>query len=168
MNDKRLNGGCANKLKHQYDSSCPLYFCKVSFWLPSDSKRLKDVPLLNSSLETLLYSTFPPLSYPSTSPEATNTDVLISILLHCLFAHGYFTSLILNGEGPRIQSCFPGFKAGSAQDGALRRGKEQQCGYPPFTPQPENIPQDFSHSFQGPNGSEKAACVGYSFTSNCE
>lgn len=84
----------------------------------------KGVPLLNSSLETALYSTFPPLSRAdlAASPEATNTDVLISILLRCLFAHGYFASLALNGEGPRFQSCFPGFKAGSVQDGALRGG----------------------------------------------
>lgn len=128
----------------------------------------KGVPLLNSSLETVLYSTFPLLSQAdlSTSPEATNTDVLISILLHCLFAHGHFASLTLNGEGPRIQSRFPGFKAGSVQDGALCGGKEQRCGYPPFTPQPEHIPQDFSHSFQRANGSETAVCAGYSLVSH--
>lgn len=153
---------------HQRDSSCPLYFCHVPLWLPEHSNRPKGVPLLNSSLETVLCSTFPLLSQAdlSTSPEATNTDVLISILLHCLFAHGHFASLTLNGEGPRIQSCFPGFKAGSVQDGALCGGKEQQCGYPPFTPQPEHIPQDFSHSFQRANGSETAVCAGYSLVSH--
>lgn len=112
--------------------------------------------------------TLPFQAFPMPTPATTNTDVLVSILLHCIFAHSYFAPRILNGQGPRIESCFPGFKAGSVQDGALRRGQErqQQCGGPPFPPWSENIPPDFSSSFQRPSSTEKAVCVGDSLTSD--
>lgn len=79
---------------------------------------------LNSSLEALLYSTFPALShaYPRTSPGTTNTDVLFSILLHWLSVHRYFTSLILNGKGTRTQSCFPGFQSRVSPGQGLEKG----------------------------------------------
>lgn len=124
---------------HHYYSSCPFSRSNVSFWLPSDSKRPKHVLHLNSSLETLLYSTFPALShvYLRTSPGTTNTDVLFSILLHRFSVHPYFASHMLNTEDSRIF----GFKAGSVKDGALSRVQKEQCGYPVISPQPENMPQ---------------------------
>lgn len=84
----------------------------------------------------------------------------------CSFPFRYFTSLILNGKGRRIQARFPGFKAGSVQDGALHRGQEQQCGYPPFPPQPENWKHTSDFSFHRPNCSEEAARLGDSLTSD--
>lgn len=123
---------------HHYDSSCPFSCSDVSFWVASDSKRPEHVLRLNSSLETLLYSTFPALSqvYLRTSPGTTNTDVLFSILLHCFSVYPYFASHMLNGEDSRTL----GFKAGSVQDGALSRGQKEQCGYPLISPRPENVP----------------------------
>lgn len=114
----------------------------------SGSKRPKHVLRLNSSLEALLYSTFPALShvYLRPSPGTTNTDVLFSILLHCLSVHPCLTSRLLNGEDSRTL----GFEAGSVQDGALSRGKKEQCGYPLISPQPENMPQTSTGSFEEP------------------
>lgn len=133
-------GQINERLMDQYDSTCPLLCCDVSVWPPSRFKKAQ-VLRLNSSLETPLYSTFPPLShaYPGTSPGTTNTDVLFSILLHCLSAQPYFTP---NGEDSRSQgSVSLAVNAGWVQDGALRGGQEERCGYSAFPFQPENIPQ---------------------------
>lgn len=119
----------------------------VTFWPPFDSKRTQGW----ASFEVLPRD--PPELYlshvcPTTSLEATNTDVLISILLHCLFTLRLLCFSYSKMEGaPGLQPRYAEFKAGSVQDGARRRGEEQPCGYPPSTIQPGNIPRHSSHSF---------------------
>lgn len=79
-----------------------LLWCVIlaTFWF----KRSKHALRLNSSPETLLYSTFPALShvYLRTSPGTTNTDVLFSILLHRFSVLPYFAPHMLNRENSRI------------------------------------------------------------------
>lgn len=70
--------------------------------------------------------------YPSTSPGATNTDVLISILLHCLFARSNFTSLILNGEGS--SSGFQDLKQGQSRTGPCARVRSDNAVIHPLLP----------------------------------
>lgn len=119
-----------------------------------DSKRPKDALRLNSSLETLLYSTFPPLShaYPRTSPGTTNTDVLFSISLL------YFSYSKRRGP-PGSRPASLGLKWGQSRTGSVA------AVWLPTLPSPTwKHTSDFS--FQGQNCSEKAARLADSLTSD--
>lgn len=109
----------------------------------------KDVLRLNSSLETLLCSTFPPIPMPTpeTCSGTTNTDVLFSILLHCFSAHPYFTFLIVSAEDAWIWSCFPGF----GKQGQSRTGQREEWlpAYPSTT---------WKHTSQSFSCFQKSAC----------
>lgn len=114
MNDKILDGGCASKLRSQ--AVLPSFFY-VSFWPPFDSKTAQGW----ASFEVLPRD--PPGLYlshvcPTTSLEATNTDVLISILLHCLFTLGLLCFSYSKWKGP--PGCSPasqGLKLGQSRTG---------------------------------------------------
>lgn len=118
------------RLMHQYDSSSVMFL--FGYRPIRKGSRMCFVWTLPSRCcSTLPFHPFP-IPKPGPPQELQTQMCSFSFCSVAYLPTATLTFLILNEEGPRIQSCFPGFKAGSVQDGALRRGQEQQCGYPPF------------------------------------
>lgn len=128
------------------------------FWPPFDSKRAQGW----ASFEVLPRD--PPELYlshvcPTTSLEATNTDVLISILLHCLFTLGLLCFSYSKWKGP--PGCSPASQ--SLKQGQSRTGPNlgvrgsHAVTHPPLSNLGTYL--DTPHTlFQRPNGSRRAIC----------
>lgn len=126
----------------------PVFFFSLSTFL-SDRRPIPKGPRMGRLLKSS--PGHPPklgLSHvcSTTSPEATNTDVLISILLHRLFTlpttllllfhteggEGVWVGGWVEGRGRGSRDCSPAcsaeFKTRSVRDGARCRGEVQPCG----------------------------------------